>query len=46
MPMIDVYATEGTFGDKHSLAKDLASAVMPCQAALRGREIAVTRGPH
>jgi hypothetical protein len=28
MPMIDVYATEGTFADKHSLAKDLASAVM------------------
>lgn len=26
--MIDVYATEGTFGDKHSLAKDLAIAVM------------------
>jgi phenylpyruvate tautomerase PptA (4-oxalocrotonate tautomerase family) len=28
MPMIDVYATSGTFSDKHSLAKDLASAVM------------------
>ena len=28
MPMIDVYATSGTFTDKHSLAKDLASAVM------------------
>src|ERR1700737_4454183 len=28
MPMIDVYAVEGTFGDKHSLAKDLAAAVM------------------
>jgi phenylpyruvate tautomerase PptA (4-oxalocrotonate tautomerase family) len=26
--MIDVYATEGTFGDKRSLAKDLANAVM------------------
>jgi hypothetical protein len=26
--MIDVYATEGTFGDKHNLAKDLANAVM------------------
>jgi phenylpyruvate tautomerase PptA (4-oxalocrotonate tautomerase family) len=26
--MIDVYATEGTFTDKHSLAKDLAGAVM------------------
>jgi phenylpyruvate tautomerase PptA (4-oxalocrotonate tautomerase family) len=28
MPMIDVYATAGTFGDKHTLAKDLAAAVM------------------
>jgi len=28
MPMIDVYATEGTFADRHSLAKDLANAVM------------------
>ncbi|MDP9225105.1 MAG: hypothetical protein M3P18_14915 [Actinomycetota bacterium] len=28
MPMIDVYAIEGTFADKHSLAKDLANAVM------------------
>ena len=28
MPMIDVYATEGTFSDKHSLATDLANAVM------------------
>jgi phenylpyruvate tautomerase PptA (4-oxalocrotonate tautomerase family) len=28
MPMIDVYATTGTFPDKHSLAKDLAAAVM------------------
>jgi phenylpyruvate tautomerase PptA (4-oxalocrotonate tautomerase family) len=28
MPMIDVYATQGTFRDKHTLAKDLASAVM------------------
>jgi phenylpyruvate tautomerase PptA (4-oxalocrotonate tautomerase family) len=28
MPMIDVYATEGTFADKHRLAQDLASAVM------------------
>jgi phenylpyruvate tautomerase PptA (4-oxalocrotonate tautomerase family) len=26
--MIDVYATEGTFPDKHNLAKDLANAVM------------------
>jgi phenylpyruvate tautomerase PptA (4-oxalocrotonate tautomerase family) len=28
MPMIDVYATEGTFKDKHALAQELAKAVM------------------
>jgi phenylpyruvate tautomerase PptA (4-oxalocrotonate tautomerase family) len=28
MPMIDVYAKEGTFKDKHALAQDLAKAVM------------------
>jgi phenylpyruvate tautomerase PptA (4-oxalocrotonate tautomerase family) len=28
MPMIDVYAAEGTFTDKHRLAQDLAAAVM------------------
>jgi len=28
MPMIDVYATPGTFSDKHRLAQDLAEAVM------------------
>ncbi len=28
MPMIDVYATAGTFADKHQLATDLAAAVM------------------
>jgi phenylpyruvate tautomerase PptA (4-oxalocrotonate tautomerase family) len=28
MPMIDVFATEGTFTDKHKLAQDLARAVM------------------
>jgi phenylpyruvate tautomerase PptA (4-oxalocrotonate tautomerase family) len=26
--MIDVYAAEGTFGNKHALARDLAAAVM------------------
>jgi phenylpyruvate tautomerase PptA (4-oxalocrotonate tautomerase family) len=26
--MIDVYATEGTFADKHQLAQDVANAVM------------------
>jgi phenylpyruvate tautomerase PptA (4-oxalocrotonate tautomerase family) len=28
MPMIDVYAAEGTFADTHTLARDLAAAVM------------------
>lgn len=28
MPMIDVYATAGTFPDKHQLARDLAAALM------------------
>jgi phenylpyruvate tautomerase PptA (4-oxalocrotonate tautomerase family) len=28
MPMIDVYAADGTFADKHQLAVDLATAVM------------------
>ena len=28
MPMIDVYATAGTFADKHQLATNLAAAVM------------------
>jgi len=28
MPMIDVYAAEGTFGDKHQLASDLARTLM------------------
>ena len=28
MPMIDVYAAQGTFSDKHQLAVDLATAVM------------------
>jgi phenylpyruvate tautomerase PptA (4-oxalocrotonate tautomerase family) len=28
MPMIDVYAAAGTFADKHTLAVDLAAAVM------------------
>jgi phenylpyruvate tautomerase PptA (4-oxalocrotonate tautomerase family) len=28
MPMIDVYAVEGTFADKHALARNLATAVM------------------
>jgi phenylpyruvate tautomerase PptA (4-oxalocrotonate tautomerase family) len=28
MPMIDVYASRGIFGDQHKLARDLAAAVM------------------
>ena len=28
MPMIDVYAAAGTFSDRHTLARDLAAAVM------------------
>lgn len=28
MPMIDVYSAEGTFSDRHGLARDLAAAVM------------------
>ena len=28
MPMIDIYATAGTFTDQHQLAADLAAAVM------------------
>src|ERR1700730_12016618 len=28
MPMIDVYAADGTFADKHTIAQDLAAAVM------------------
>lgn len=28
MPMIDVYAVQGTFADKHALAQNLAAAVM------------------
>ena len=32
MPMIDVYAAEGTFADRKSLARDLASAVMRWEA--------------
>ena len=28
MPMIDVYSVSGTFADKHTLARDLAAAVM------------------
>src|ERR1700722_6185251 len=33
MPMIDVYAAEGTFADKHQLAVDLATALMGIEGA-------------
>jgi hypothetical protein len=36
MPMIDVYATTGTFADKHPLAQQLAAAVV------RGEQLART----
>jgi phenylpyruvate tautomerase PptA (4-oxalocrotonate tautomerase family) len=32
MPMIDVYATAGTFAEPHQLATDLATAVMTIEA--------------
>jgi phenylpyruvate tautomerase PptA (4-oxalocrotonate tautomerase family) len=32
MPMIDVYATTGTFADKHQLAIDLATTLMAIEA--------------
>ena len=32
MPMIDVYATAGTFADKHQLAVDLATTLMGIEA--------------
>ena len=32
MPMIDVYAAQGTFRDRKTLAKDLAAAVMRWEA--------------
>jgi hypothetical protein len=35
MPMIDVYATAGTFTDKHQLAIDLATTVMKIEAVQR-----------
>ena len=33
MPMIDVYATAGTFSDKHQLAADLAGTLMRIEGA-------------
>ena len=36
MPMIDVYASEGTFPHPHDLARDLAAAVMRWELAPTG----------
>jgi phenylpyruvate tautomerase PptA (4-oxalocrotonate tautomerase family) len=47
MPMIDVYATAGTFPDKHQLATDLAAAVMTHRAGARHPHVpAEHRGLH
>jgi hypothetical protein len=43
MPMIDIYAVAGTFRDKHTLAKDLANAVMRWKGCLRSRCSKTTR---
>jgi hypothetical protein len=40
VPMIDVYSAEGTFADKHALAKALAQAARSQLAAI------ADRGPH
>ena len=42
MPMIDVYASDGTFPDPHDLARDLAAAVMRWS----GSQIRVVPGEH
>jgi hypothetical protein len=34
MPMIDVYATSGTFADTKSLARELAATLMKIEGAL------------
>jgi hypothetical protein len=41
MPMIDVYAAEGAFTDKHPLAQNLAQAVAIANAAGAGNSIRV-----
>ena len=43
MPMIDVYASEGTFPDPHDLARDLAAAVMRWE---RVPDLGVVPGEH
>ena len=50
MPMIDVYAAAGTFGDRHRLAADLATAVMTVEQVpdipmFRQNTAAFTRQP-
>src|SRR5947208_2345705 len=43
MPMIDVYAAEGTFTDKHTLAQNLAQAEMRWEQCRRSRSSPTTR---
>jgi hypothetical protein len=45
MPMIDVYATGGTFTDKHQLAQDLALAVMRWESGARSPKARFSTGP-
>src|SRR6266550_9035327 len=50
MPMIEVYATAGTFKDKRTLARDLAAAVMkheqvPPLAMFKDNTAAFIHGP-
>ena len=48
MPMIDVYATAGTFTDKHKLAANLAATLMAIegvpQPVERRRRVRLVRG--
>ena len=39
MPMIDVYAVAGTFPDKHQLAVDLTSELMPRQVCVPRKDV-------
>ncbi len=45
MPMIDVYATAGTFTGKHQLATDLAATLMAIEGVPDTRCSARTRPP-
>jgi len=46
MPMIDVYSVAGTFRDKHTLAKDLANAVMRWEKVPPIVRVGTGRGPE